>query len=209
MKNLVDFSYELVNGKLCCDKQLMERSLVLFNGKGKGYNIIAKVRNTDKFSVVRALAKAVLIEKRLNLQENNEECVKRSKNTEACKINSVLGCSAIAVTDKKGNIISSSWLLVERHKQGGKLRNIMKFSKAMPIYKLVVEQGLDWSDKRVVEELDAWVEAAIKHLDYETRLDEALDNAATSTEAEEKAAEKAAKEAAKKSEAKEEIQAAA
>ena len=64
MENFVKTSFELVNGNVNVATKLMARSLVLANDKGTMYNITAKVRNTDKFSVVRALAKAVLVSMR-------------------------------------------------------------------------------------------------------------------------------------------------
>ena len=61
MENFVKNSFELVNGNVVAGTKLMARSLVLLNDNGAMWNIIAKVRNTDKFSVIRALTKAVLI----------------------------------------------------------------------------------------------------------------------------------------------------
>lgn len=62
-----------------------------------------------------------------------------------------------------------------------------------PLYKLVVENGLDWADERVVKALNAWTTATIEQMDYVKNLDEALAKAAESTDKEEAAAEKAAK----------------
>ena len=72
----------------------------------------------------------------------------------------------------------------------------------MPLYKLVVEQGLDWADEKVVNALRAWTTATIEQMDYVKNLDAALGAAADSTEKEEKAAEAAAKKAAKANEEK-------
>lgn len=194
MENFKKFSCETKeDGTIITDDKLMARSLVLINANGALYNITAKVRNTDKFSVIRALAKAVLADKRANLLENNDEDVKHSKNRESCKLNAALSCHKIAVTDKNGNILMDSILSVEDYREGGKLRNIMKFNQTMPVYKLVVKDGLDWSNENVVTELNTWVNAAIKHLDYDKRADKALGEAADSTDKEEKAAEAAAK----------------
>ena len=52
MENFVKTSFELVNGNVVAGTKLMARSLVLLNDNGAMWNIIAKVRNTDKFSVV-------------------------------------------------------------------------------------------------------------------------------------------------------------
>lgn len=68
----------------------------------------------------------------------------------------------------------------------------------MPIYKLVVEQGLIWSEDSVVSALNAFVTATIEQMDYVKNLDAALGAAANSTEKEEKAAEAATKKVSSK-----------
>ena len=91
------------------------------------------------------------------------------------------------VTDKNGDIIPGSGLSVrDSEKDTDKLRDIIRISKGMPIYKLVVEQGLDWSEESVVSALNAYVTATIEQMDYVKDLDAALGVAADSTEKEEK-----------------------
>lgn len=194
MENFVKTSFELVNGNVKVANKLMARSLVLANDKGVMYNITAKVRNTDKFSVVRALAKAVLVSMREANNLNNTEAAQESKKRVVNKITPALSAHVIMVTDKNGDIITDSILSVrESEKDTGKLRDVIRITKGMPIYKLVVEQGLDWSDENVVSALNAWTTATIEQMDYVKNLDEALANAANSTEKEEKAAEAAKK----------------
>lgn len=205
MENFVKTSFELVNGNMNVASKLMARSLVLANDKGTMYNITAKVRNTDKFSVVRALAKAVLVSMREANNLNNTEAAQESKKRVVNKITPALSCHLIMVTDKDGNIITNSMLSVrESEKETGKLRDVIRITKGMPLYKLVVEQGLDWSNESVVSALNAWTTATIEQMDYVKNLDKALGDAATSNEKEEKAAEVAAKKAvtAKKKEEK-------
>ena len=79
MENFVKTSFELVNGNVNVATKLMARSLVLANDKGTMYNITAKVRNTDKFSVVRALAKAVLVSMREANKLNSTDAAQESK----------------------------------------------------------------------------------------------------------------------------------
>ena len=79
-----------------------------------------------------------------------------------------------------------------------KLRDVVRITKGMPIYKLVVEQGLDWSEDSVVSALNAFVTATIEQMDYVKNLDAALGAAANSTEKEEKAAEAATKKVSSK-----------
>ena len=212
MENFVKTSFELVNGNVNVATKLMARSLVLANDKGTMYNITAKVRNTDKFSVVRALAKAVLVSMREANKLNSTDAAQESKKRVANKITPALSCHVIMVTDKNGNILTDSILSVrESEKDTGKLRDVIRITKGMPLYKLVVEQGLDWSDESVVSALNAWTTATIEQMDYVKNLDKALADAANSTEKEEKAAEATAKkaEAAKKAAEKKEEKAAA
>lgn len=194
MENFVKSSFELVNGNVVINSKLMARSLVLFNDKGTLYNITAKVRNTDKYSVVRALAKAVLVSMREANKLNSTEAAVESKKRVVNKITPALSCYAIMVTDKNGSILSDAILSVRSGKgDTGKLREIIRITKGMPLYKLVVENGLDWADERVVKALNAWTTATIEQMDYVKNLDEALAKAAESTDKEEAAAEKAAK----------------
>ena len=193
MENFVKTSYEFVNGGVVVASKLMARSLVLANDKGVMYNITAKVRNTDKDSVIRALAKAVLVSMREANKLNSTDAAQESKKRVANKITPALSCHIIMVTDKNGNIITDSMLSVrESEKDSGKLRDVIRITKGMPLYKLVVEQGLDWSDESVVNALNAWTTATIEQMDYVKNLDEALGKAADSTEKEEKAAERKA-----------------
>lgn len=194
MENFVKTSFELVNGNAVVANKLMARSLVLFNDKGTLYNITAKVRNTDKYSVVRALAKAVLVSMREANKLNTTEAAQESKKRVVNKITPALSCYAIMVTDKNGALINDAILSVRDNKNdSGKLRDIIRITKGMPLYKLVVEQSLDWADERVVKALNAWTTATIEQMDYVKNLDEALLKAADSTEKEDKAAEKASK----------------
>lgn len=198
MENFVKTSFELVNGNAVVATKLMARSLVIVNDKGALYNITAKVRNTDKFSVVRALAKALLVSMREANKLNSTQAAQESQKRVVNKITPALSCHAIMVTDKNGDIIPSSVLSVrESAKDTGKLRDIIRITKGMPLYKLVVEQSLDWSDEKVVNALNAWTTATIEQMDYVKNLDAALGAAADSTEKEEKAAEVAAKKTAK------------
>lgn len=195
MENFVKTSFEFVDGNVVAGVELMPRSLVLMNDKGAIYNIAAKVRNTDKFSVIRALVKAVLVSLREVRKLNSTKASQESKKRVANKIAPALSSHAIMITDKNGNIIPSSILSVrEDAKETGRLRDVIRITKSMPIYKLVVEQGLDWSDLKVVHALDAWTTAAIEQMNYVKNLDAALGEAADSTEREEKAMENAVEE---------------
>lgn len=194
MENFVRNSFELVNGNVVAGTKLMARSLVLLNDNGAMWNIIAKVRNTDKFSVIRALTKAVLVSLREVNKKNSTDAAQTSKKRVPNKLAQALSCHIAMVTDKNGDIIPGSGLSVrDSEKDTDKLRDIIRISKGMPIYKLVVEQGLDWSEESVVSALNAYVTATIEQMDYVKDLDAALGAAADSTEKEEKAAEAAVK----------------
>ena len=191
MENFVKTSFELVNGNVVINSKLMARSLVLVNDKGTLYNITAKVRNTDKYSVVRALAKAVLVSMREANKLNTTAAAVESKKRVVNKITPALSCFAIMVTDKNGKILGDTILSVRSDKSDtGQLRDIIRITKGMPLYKLVVENGLDWANESVVKALNAWTTATIEQMDYVKNLDQALAKAAESTDKEEKAAEK-------------------
>lgn len=199
MENFVKTSFELVNGNVVAGKKLMARSLVLVNDNGAMYNITAKVRNTDKFSVIRALTKAVLVSMREAIRLNSTDAAQESKKRVANKITPALSCHIVMVTDKNGDIIPGSGLSVrDGEKDTNKLRDVVRIKRGMPIYKLVVEQGLDWSEETVVSALNAFVTATIEQMDYIKNLDEALGKAADSNESEEKKAENERKQAEKK-----------
>ena len=123
MENFVKTSFEIVNGNVVVAAKLMARSLVLANDKGVIYNITAKVRNTDKYSVIRALAKAVLVSMREANKLNTTEAAQESKKRVANKITPALSCNVIMVTDKNGDVISDSVLSVKEN--GGKLRCLL------------------------------------------------------------------------------------
>lgn len=199
MENFVKTSFELVNGNVVAGAKLMARSLVLVNENGVMYNITAKVRNTDKFSVIRALTKAVLVSMREATRLNSSEAAQTSKKRVSNKLIPALSCHVAMVTDKDGKIIPGSGLFVrDSEKDTNKLRDVVRITKGMPIYKLVVEQGLDWSEDSVVSALNAFVTATIEQMDYVKNLDAALGAAANSTEKEEKAAEAATKKVSSK-----------
>lgn len=199
MENFVKTSFELVNGNVVAGAKLMARSLVLVNENGVMYNITAKVRNTDKFSVIRALTKAVLVSMREATRLNSSEAAQTSKKRVSNKLIPALSCHVAMVTDKDGKIIPGSGLSVrDSEKDTNKLRDVVRITKGMPIYKLVVEQGLDWSEDSVVSALNAFVTATIEQMDYVKNLDAALGAAANSTEKEEKAAEATTKKVSSK-----------
>lgn len=201
MENFVKTSFELVNGNVVAGTKLMARSLVLASENGAMYNITAKVRNTDKYSVIRALTKAVLVSMREAIKLNSTDAAQASKKRVNNKLTPALSCHVVMVTDKDGKIIPGSGLSVrDGENDTNKLRDVIRITKGMPIYKLVVEQGLDWSEENVVSALNAFVTATIEQMDYVKNLDAALGAAADSTEKEEKAAEAIAKKAASKTE---------
>lgn len=196
MKNFVKVSSELVNGSVVINEQLMPRSLVLVNVKsGTAYNVAAKCRNTDKVSVTKALAKAVLAATLEKAKQNSTEAAVESKKKVYDEVPRALGGHRVYVTDKDGKLLEASGVFVpaESVDELVPLRKLFRFTKAMPIYQLVVEQGKDWADEAVVTALKWWCTATVEQLDYVQRLDEAIGNAADSNEAEAKKADKAEK----------------
>lgn len=131
MKNFVKTSFELVNGNVVAGAKLMvARSLVLVNENGVMYNITAKVRNTDKFSVIRALTKAVLVSMREATRLNSSEAAQTSKKRVSNKLIPALSCHVAMVTDKDGKIIPGSGLSVrDSEKDTNKLRDVVRITK--------------------------------------------------------------------------------
>lgn len=191
MENFVKTSCEIVNGEVKTAATLQARSLVLVNAKsGAMYNVAAKCRNTDALSVCKALAKAVLAAKRVEFVKNSDADAQLAKRRVINPMNSALSGQYVAVVSNKGEIISDSILMVDG---GLALRTQFRFTKSQDLYKLVVEQGRDWSDPEVVKFLNAWCSAAIKQWHYAEEFDAAIGAAAESNEKEQKAAEKAEK----------------
>ena len=187
MKNFQKVSFESVNGVMNVAGQLYPRSLVLVNERGTAYNIQAKVRNTDKFFVIKALGKALLASMREANTLNSTEAAQTSKKRVINPITPALSSFAILVTDKEGKMLQNSVLSVT---DGGKLRSVIRITKSMPVYKLIVEQGAQFGDDAVTFALNAWVKATIEQLNYVANLDEALLTAANSNEKEAEKAEK-------------------
>ena len=83
----------------------------------------------------------------------------------------------ICITDKYGHILSASILQAPA---GMKFRDVLKVQINMPLYKLVVKAGKEWTDPQVLTALDNWVTTAEDSIDYVQRLDKALGAAADS-----------------------------
>lgn len=184
MKNFVKTSGELVNGSVVISETLMPRSLVCVNMKNMSvFNIAAKCRNSDKFSICRSMAKAVLTAIAEASKVNSTEAAKEAKKRVTNPMVSALSSQYILLTDKKGEIIKDAGVsvLAEMGDASANLRNVFRFSKQQPLYKLVVEDGKSWEDEQVVHALNVWTTAAIEQMGYLKNLDEALEKAAEST----------------------------
>lgn len=185
MKNFVKTSCELVNGSVVISERLMPRSLVCINTRNMSvFNIVAKCRNSDKFSICRSMAKAVLTALSEAAKVNSTDAAKESKKRVTNPMTSALSSQYILLTDKNGEIIKDAGLsvLAETGDANASLRNVFRFTKQQPLYKLVVEEGKNWDDEEVVNALKMWTTAAIEQMGYLKNLDEALGVAAESTE---------------------------
>lgn len=193
MANIVSGKYEQkIDGTISTSVEFKKRGIVILNRKNnKIWSIEAKARNTDMYSVVKYLAKAYLADERRTYLGNDNEATRVSKNREINFVSAALSGDVIMITDKDGNIRKDSVVFAE-----DTLRKSYGVRKSHTIYKLVVEEGLEWSDERVVYHLDMWVKATMQHLSARSRSDEAIETAANHTESIEKAAEKATAEKA-------------
>ena len=198
MQNFISSKFEIVNNVVMSESALMPRSIVVLNSNGTLYNIIAKVRNTDKVAVIKSLMKAVLSAKVEELKKNSTDAAKESKKKVYNTVNKALSCTVVAITDKNGVIIPESVLEVAQY--GQRLRDVVKLTKSMPVYQLVIERGLPFDNEEVARALTVYATAAFEQLDFTNCVDAALERAANSTEKEEKAAEKARKAAEKAAE---------
>lgn len=184
MKNFVKTSGELVNGSVVISETLMPRSLVCVNTKNMSvFNIVAKCRNSDKFSICRSMAKAVLTAIAEASKVNSTEAALEAKKRVTNPMVSALSSQYILLTDKNGKLIQDAGVsvLAETGDASANLRNVFRFSKQQPLYKLVVEEGKSWEDEAVVRALNVWTTAAIEQMGYLKNLDEALGVAAETT----------------------------
>lgn len=185
MDNFKKFSYASVNGNLVIDGKLMPRSLVLFNDKGVVYNVVAKVKDNDKRTMVRALAKAMLASLHEEYLKNNTKAAQESKKKVYNRFTPALSSFAMSLTDKNGALVKDSmWSVRYGNDDSSTFREMMRVKANMPIYELVVKRGLAWSDETVIKALQSYITAALEQLSYVKDLDAALGRAADSNEAE-------------------------
>lgn len=173
MKNFQKIEWESINGvtTITSANGLFPRSMVVLNANGKGVNIAAKVRNTDKRTVLRAFVKALLTEEREIFMQDSQDAAKASKWRTSKKINVIMHGNRICITDKVGHVLNASVLTAPTDM---KFRDVLKLSASMPLYKLVVKDGKEWSDAQVLTALDNWVSTAEGAIDYIQRLDKAI-----------------------------------
>lgn len=180
MKNFSNVTYAVENGVAIISEALMPRSIVVLNKRGRGFNVAAKCRNTDKKSVIKALTKVIFAEMHETYARNLQRSVQISGNSGSDHVSKVLGCSFIAVTDKYGHILTDSILDVTDTTLNGKLKDLFKIDKKKGMYQLCVLSEPDWTNDITRTELDYFVNAAVSKLDYVKRLDEAIAKAADS-----------------------------
>lgn len=201
MENFKKLNSEIVNGRVKF-AGAAARGLVLVNHiSGAVYTVTAKCRVTTDLAIAKCLAKAILaVERERNAKNSTNASIESGKRV-VSPLSSALSCQSLYLTDKSGKIIENAGLSVNgKVKLNGRpmsLRDVFRFTKSQVLYKLVVEDGKDWSDESVVNALNVWCQAALEQMDWLDLADLAIGKAANSTEAEQKAAEKAAKEAEK------------
>ena len=196
MENFRKLESQIVDGIILFGGT-MPRSLVLVDHiKGAVYNVTAKCRVSDPLAIAKSLAKALLAVEKERVVINSTEAAIESGKKQVSPLSRAMGAQSAYLTDKNGKVIEDTCLSVRgKVKFDGRamtLRDVFRFTKAQQIYKLVVEDGKDWSDESVVKALGIWCKAAIEQMDWLEKADAAIAKAADSTETEQKAAEKAA-----------------
>lgn len=179
MDNFQKINWESINGvtTITSEHGLIPRSMVVLNANGRGINVAAKVRNTDKRTVLRAFVKALLTEERQVFLKDSQDAAKASNWHTTKWLKAIMQGNRICITDKYGHILSASILQAPA---GMKFRDVLKVQINMPLYKLVVKAGKEWTDPQVLTALDNWVTTAEDSIDYVQRLDKALGAAADS-----------------------------
>lgn len=153
--------------------QLPKRGIVCFADKGVAYLLEAKVRNTDLHSILKALLKVLLMDMReLRILNQNEDVIKSENLQKAGKLSGILNCHTFGVTNKYGELMQSSVVGLSCNSTLKEIQFAAK--KQHPIYKLVVEQGLDWSDTNVQDAMNSWIGATIAKADYVKRVDKGI-----------------------------------
>jgi hypothetical protein len=169
-----------------CETSFLARSIVVYNSaKGVAYNIVAKNRNKDAYSICKSLIKAVLAEKYVVANLKKDSDVDGSGIVISSIVSVALGGNYLFATDQNGRILVGDDVLYAG--DDDTLRKRFSVRKGMPIYDLFMERGT-WDDTEITEALDMWSRATIKAWDYKSRIVEGLVVAAESTYEQQKTA---------------------
>lgn len=160
---------------------LASRSIVVMNSKTlKAWNIEAKIRKTDNKTIMRAMYKIVLSAIRDRLDKNTTPEAIRSKRKCEDAFSQIMNCDTIYVSDKLGNIVESSVFQVINELQHLKIRQIFKITKKMPVYKLFVEERMDWENPAMVDALNDLVNTMLDQTSIVRAFDQSFGIAAES-----------------------------
>lgn len=160
---------------------LASRSIVVMNSKTlKAWNIEAKIRKTDNKTIMRAMYKIVLSAIRDRLDKNTTPEAIRSKRKCEDAFSQIMNCDTIYVSDKLGNIVESSVFQVINELQHLKIRQIFKITKSMPVYKLFVEERMDWENPAMVDALNDLVNTMLDQTSIVRAFDQSFGIAAES-----------------------------
>lgn len=160
---------------------LASRSIVVMNSKTlKAWNIEAKIRKTDNKTIMRAMYKIVLSAIRDRLDKNTTPEAIRSKRKCEDAFSQIMNCDTIYVSDKLGNIVESSIFQVINELQHLKIRQIFKITKSMPVYKLFVEERMDWENPAMVDALNDLVNTMLDQTSIVRAFDQSFGIAAES-----------------------------
>lgn len=163
------------------DSLLASRSIVVMNSKTlKAWNIEAKIRKTDNKTIMRAMYKIVLSAIRDRLDKNTTPEAIRSKRKCEDAFSQIMNCDTIYVSDKLGNIVESSVFQVINELQHLKIRQIFKITKKMPVYKLFVEERMDWENPAMVDALNDLVNTMLDQTSIVRAFDQSFGIAAES-----------------------------
>ncbi len=154
-----------------------KRGLVFLSRSGKtAYGVDVTVRNTDMQSILKTVLKLVLGEERVRTERNKvlkEDAIVKETGREvgASDLKTALGCIAVAVTDRFGNIIEDSWVMPL---SGKSLKAEVMPKKSGNLYYAAVQktwagvpsEEIPWNDLYLSTMLNAEVRGIMMAWDY-------------------------------------------
>ena len=178
-KSFREVTIAQVNNTLCVSGILASRSLLIVNSKtGKAWNVIARIRQVDTRSMLKAMAKIMVAAAADVYAANHTENALKSKRNCERPFSKIAACDVIYATDKLGNVIPDSEFKVINELQHLTLKSIFKLNQKMPIYKYMQANDLDWTKPENSEALNVWIETILEQTNIVRKFHESFRKAA-------------------------------